>query len=556
MVKQLLTGLIWLILMSLHVAHAQANFEMVSLTNAGLPPTYTPAGTSSQAAVTPDGRYVVFEGSYTNLVTNPVVSTNNSQIYLRDRVAGTTELISQSTAGVASNANNASRPTISNDGCRVVFLSYASNLIDGQPTATSHVFLRNRCTGGAPTTTMMDVMPNGSLSTGQAFEPRISGDGRTVAFISNSLLVTGLQVHGSSNLCTGSSAVYLRNIDAGTTTALMRPDGGCIPGGEPDISYDGTRIAFWAYADILNKSVNVWQIYLFDTTIGPASLSIVSADANGAPQRQTDGVHGGEGASTVTAPAISQDGRIVAFRSRGYGLWPSPLPLSGGSIVSQVYIKDTYTGAIDIASVDSSGTVLGNLDSSGSGAGNRPGLSSDGQYIVFRTSATNISSETSGFVLHNNFYGGTTGLKNLLTSGYPELSPSGRYLTIYAGYTMDPAPQHAGRGMFLMDLGIPYAPTITELTPMGTKMKVHFTASAISGAIPATNYGALCEGTDGSSGSTSGTVSPLTIAGLKPGVTYICRVLATNANGTSAFSNMVTKKQNVDLTPILMLLLD
>ncbi len=555
MFKQLLTGLVGGVLMALQVVHAQANFEMVSLTNEGLPPTILPAATSSQAAVTPDGRYVVFESSDTNLVTNPVVSTNTSQIYLRDRVALTTELISQSTAGIAANSNSTSRPTISNDGCRVVFLSYANNLIDGQPTATFHVFLRNRCTGGAPTTTMVDVMPDGSLSTGQAFEPRISGDGRTVAFSSNSLLVAGLQRHGSSSLCTG-SAVYLRNINAGTTTALMRPDGGCILGREPDISYDGTRIAFFA-GDILNKGVNVWQIYLYDTTIGPTSLSIVSADANGVPQRQNNGVNGGEGISTLTAPAISQDGRIVAFRSRGYGLWPSPLPVSGNSIVSQVYVKDTYTGAIDIASVDSSGTVLGNGDSSGSGAGNRPGLSSDGQYIVFRTSATNISSETSGFVLHNNFAGGTTGLTNLSTSGYPELSPSGRYLTIYSGVTMDASPQHAGRGMFLMDLGLPYAPSITKLTASGKKIKIDFTASAIPGAIPATNFGALCEGTDGSSGSITGPASPLTITtGLKPGVTYICRVHATNANGTSAFSSMVTKKLNVDLTPILMLLLD
>ena len=552
MFKQLATGLVWSVLLALQVAHAQANFEMVSLTNAGVPPFDTPAGTSHQAAVTPDGRYVVFEGSYTGLVTNPAVVNNNSQIYMRDRLLGTTELISQSTAGIPANNNNSSRPTISNDGCRVVFVSYATNLIDGNTTSSSHIFLRNRCIAGVvspnKTTSMVDIMPDGSLATSQAFAARISGDGRTVVLNTYSMLVDGL-THRELT-CAGYSIVYLRHLESGTTTALTRPDAGCIEGDEPDISYDGTRITFWSSEDLLNKSVGYWQIYLFDTSIGPTSLAVVSANANGALQVQSDGVHGGGGStSQAYQPAISQDGRFVAFQSPGYGLWPIP----SWSGVSHIYVKDTYTGTIAVASVDSTGTILGNLDS---GMGVRPGLSADGQYIVFRTSATNLSSETSGFVLHNNFYGGTTGLKNLLTSGYPELSPSGRYLTIYADSTMDPAPQHAGRGMFLMDLGIPYAPTITKLTPMGTKMKVDFTTSAIFGAIAPTNFGALCEGSDGSSGSTSGTTSPLTIAGLKPGVTYICSVLASNANGKSAFSSMVTKKLNVDLTPILMLLLD
>ena len=553
MFKQLATGLVWSVLLALQGAHAQASVDMVSLTNGGGPPTFTPSNPIHQAAVTPDGRYVVFEGSYTGLVISPNGPTNNMQIYLRDRLLGTTELISQSTAGIPANQNNASEPTISNDGCRVVFVSYATNLIDNTTTGSSHIFLRDRCIAGVvtpnkTTTTMVDVMPNGNLATDQAFSARISGDGRTVALNSYSMLVDGVTHAGQT--CRGYSIVYLRDLENRTTTALKRPDGGCISGNYPDISYDGTRIAFWSGDDLLNKSVDVWQMYLFDTSIGPTSLAIVSADAAGTPQRQKDPRYGGEDVSSPFRPAISQDGRIVAFESRGFGLWPNP-PVSGGSVVAQIYVKDTYTGAIDVASVDSATVpVLGNLASGGA----RPGLSSDGQYIVFRTTATNITTATSGFVLHNNFYGGTVGLTDVVTLGFADISSSGRFVTVYSNNAMDP--RFTKGGMFLMDLGIPYAPTITKLTPMGTKMKVDFTTSAIFGAIALTNFGALCEGSDGSSGSTSGTTSPLTIAGLKPGVTYICSVLASNANGKSAFSSMVTKKLNVDLTPILMLLLD
>jgi Tol biopolymer transport system component len=299
------------------------------------------------------------------------------------------------------------------------------------------------------TTAMVDVGNDGAQGGTYTREARVSGDGSTVVFATDS----ALNVLGGTR-CT-SGAVYLRHLNSGTTTALMRPDGSCITGREPDISYDGTRIAFWGYTDYLATNVSpwVWQIYLYDTTVGPGSLSIVSASSSGLPQRQSDGVYGGEGISTVTAPAISQDGRFVAFRSRGYGLWPSQLPLDGNSVVSQVYVKNISTAAIDIASVDSTGTVLGNFDSSGSGSGDRPGLSSDGQYIVFHTSATNISTQnTSGFVLHNNFSGGTVGLTNTATNSSPDISPNGRFLTIYSGNPMDP--RFSRRGMFLLDTSI------------------------------------------------------------------------------------------------------
>jgi hypothetical protein len=336
----------------------------------------------------------------------------------------------------------------------VAFISEASNLdvnlVDNNYGA-SNVFVRNRCTNPM-TTTMVDVGNDGAQGGTYTRESRISGDGSTVVFATDS----ALNVLGGTRCSSG--GVYLRHLNSTTTTALMRPDGSCITGREPDISYDGTRIAFWGYTDFLATNVSpwVWQIYLFDTTVGPSSLSIVSAPKNGVPQRQSDGVHGGEGISTVTAPAISQDGRFVAFRSRGYGLWTSQLPMSAGSpgsVFSQVYVKDTSTGAIDIASVDSTGTVLGDADSSGGGSGDRPGLSSDGQYIVFHTAATNISAQNaSGFVLHNNFSGGTAGLTNIATSGNPDISPNGRYLTVYSGNPMDP--RFSRRGMFLLDTTI------------------------------------------------------------------------------------------------------
>ena len=335
----------------------------------------------------------------------------------------------------------------------------------------------------------------------------------------------------------------------------MRPDGGCLPGREPDISYDGNRVAFWKhpYEPIISSDTNImWDIYLYDDSVGQSSYRLVSATASGVPHSQDDGKLSGEIFSSISAPSISQDGGIVAFRSCGYGLVPN-LQTTGNSIVCQVYVKDTYTGEIAVASASSS-NVMGN-NHSGNG-GYRPGISSDGQYVTFNTSATNLVVSPTNFVVRNVFTRDTTGFTHMSFSGdNPDISSSGRYLTVYSGDKMDS--HFDSRGWFLIDLGIPYKPTITKLTPMGTEMKVSFTPSALSNPIAASNYGAVCEGTDGSSGSTSGTASPLIVAQLKPGVTYKCSVIAFNPNvNSSVYSSPVTKKLTSDLTPILMLLLD
>jgi len=59
-------------------------------------------------------------------------------------VLNSTELISQSTAGLPANTNNNDRPTIPNHGCRLVFKLAATNLIDGfdfGSNSSRHVFL-------------------------------------------------------------------------------------------------------------------------------------------------------------------------------------------------------------------------------------------------------------------------------------------------------------------------------------------------------------------------------------------------------------------------------
>ncbi len=96
---------------------------------------YSPRGTISA-----DGRYVAFKSNATNLVPN---DTNNaSDIFVRDRRRGLTVRVSVSSSGAQANGDS-SRPMISADGRHIAFYSYASNLVSGDTNANMDAFVNS-----------------------------------------------------------------------------------------------------------------------------------------------------------------------------------------------------------------------------------------------------------------------------------------------------------------------------------------------------------------------------------------------------------------------------
>jgi hypothetical protein len=87
-------------------------------------------------------------------------------------------------------------------------------------------------------------------------------------------------------------------------------------------------------------------------------------------------------------------------------------------------------------------------------------------------------------------------------------------------------------------------------------MRVTFSAPTSDGGANISSYTATCS--DGTHVFTkSGPTSPLVVTGLTKGVSYTCSVTASNTNGPSAVSITATRvAKRIDLTPILMLLLD
>ena len=158
-------------------------------------------GFSGRVAISADGRYVAFFSDATNLVAGD--TNGRVDAFVRDRVAGTTARVSIATGGAqANNSVQAVYPAaISADGRYVAFGSWASNMVAGDTNGKQDVFVRDRVAG---TTTRVSVATSGAQANSDSFVGTISGNGRYVAFWSQSSNL----VDGDTN---GKQDVFVRD---------------------------------------------------------------------------------------------------------------------------------------------------------------------------------------------------------------------------------------------------------------------------------------------------------------------------------------------------------
>jgi Tol biopolymer transport system component len=128
--------------------------------------------TTGHPRLSGDGRYVVFETTG-NL--HAGTTTSSLKTYVRDRQAGTTELISRNDAGTAVEGRT---PAISSDGNFVAFITRAG-LVASDTNGKFDVYVRERQAG---VNTLVSFHPVTGTPLGDSFGPYVSGNGRYVAF--------------------------------------------------------------------------------------------------------------------------------------------------------------------------------------------------------------------------------------------------------------------------------------------------------------------------------------------------------------------------------------
>jgi Tol biopolymer transport system component len=147
--------------------------ERVSVSTAGV----AGNGASDRPSISATGRYVVFRSAASNLVASD--GNTVSDIFVHDRQTDTTERVSVGTSGMEGNASASDRPSISADGRFVAFMSDATNLVADDDNLVSDIFVRDRQAG---TTERVSISSSGDEAAGQSVVSSISADGRYVAF--------------------------------------------------------------------------------------------------------------------------------------------------------------------------------------------------------------------------------------------------------------------------------------------------------------------------------------------------------------------------------------
>jgi hypothetical protein len=171
---------------------------------------------------------VAFDSNADNLVLG---DTNKStDVFVRDLKDSTTNLVSVNNAGYEGDSDSFA-PSISADGTKVAFESFASNLARGGGPA-ENVFVRDLTLNA---TTVVDVGPDGqSPGREQVPEllqrPAISSDGWSVAFESSA---PGLTAQHSRNV-----RLFLRMLDPPIAT-FTRPAPTSVTGSSVTLHYRG-----------------------------------------------------------------------------------------------------------------------------------------------------------------------------------------------------------------------------------------------------------------------------------------------------------------------------
>jgi hypothetical protein len=133
-------------------------------------------GWSGFPSLSADGRYVVFQSAATNLV--PGDTNDQIDAFLLDRQTQALTRISLTSLGQQANGG-CILPKVSGDGSKVSFVSWATNL-DPQDTDThTDVYVRDLVT---QQTTLVSVRLGGAASTKGCGSQAISADGRCVVF--------------------------------------------------------------------------------------------------------------------------------------------------------------------------------------------------------------------------------------------------------------------------------------------------------------------------------------------------------------------------------------
>jgi Tol biopolymer transport system component len=345
------------------------NSTLVSVDVAGI---NAASGTSFRPVLTPDGSKIAFLSDASNVTVNG--GNGQPQLYVRDLVAGTTRLVSVNLDGQPAKSMSGGVPAITADGNQVAFWSADERLVPDDQNKDADVFLRDLDAG---TTSPVSVrFPNLPSQTSPGFLQlsgnSVSADGR---FVVLSALGSAL-IGGESNVL---PHVVVHDLATGTNLpvdALENPNGLPIAatdlpfptnfmGRLPVLSANGRYVAYIGQITTDNPALD--QVYVRD----------LLSQTNWLASRQWDG--SSDGSAKSFAPALSGDGRWVAFQSDATNLVPVDF-----NARSDVFVRDMANATNILVSLNRFSANSANNFST------NPVISRDGRWVLFQSQATDL----------------------------------------------------------------------------------------------------------------------------------------------------------------------
>ncbi|HTY88616.1 MAG TPA: hypothetical protein VMB80_14205 [Candidatus Acidoferrum sp.] len=403
-------------------------------------------GNSVAPVLSPDGRYVVFTSAANDLTPggNSFYALN---VFLRDRVVGTTTLVSGNLSGTGGGNGNSTLGQASTNGQFVVFQSDASNLAPNDTNGVTDIFIRDLMAG---TTALVSVSTNGGQANGASTDPVMTPDGRFVAFISSASNLVPNDTNGIPD-------VFVRNLVAGTnylvSIGARPPLSSTNPiVATPVITPDGRYVAFFSSATGLVSTVPVTspgEVYVRDcvgnatTWVSTNAAAIVSATL-------------GQSGKPAYHPRLSDDGRYVAFKAGS--------TLTNGATVILEY--DTILAATTVANTNGIGWYLNYDDNYG------PEMTPDGRYLALVQHEGPSSLTTNSVHVWDTILAVDTlvsdsgsGVPANTTSYMPAISADGRFVAFLSNVTnLTANAVSAGYHVFRRDLQL----SATQLVDVDT----------------------------------------------------------------------------------------
>ena len=430
-------------------------------------------GNSRSPAMTPDARYIAFVSAASNLVAQD--SNGIPDIFVRDRLASTTTpaSVGATSTGSFTLPSSSESPDITPDGRFVAFFSTATNLLPGV-TAAGQVFVRDLISGTTTwaSTNAHALFQSVFGTTNEiACNQRISADGNYVAFeaCTNSVndsyapglilrysLQSGLTdlvftnanvplmrfedintldmtsdgrfiafVANTNGGFGSATAIYLWDAQSGSSLLISQNLSGGVSANDscnwPRLDGTGRFVAFTAIASNLTANVaSGYNYYLRDTQAG--GISLLNVDTNGA----------GTGANNWSPPAMSNNGQLIAF------VCPDGnLVANDGNRATDVFVRDTAANMTELISVRDS--TLPGTAANGSSGFSAIATSSNGLYVAFTSEANSlVGNDTNKFrdVFVRDVLNATNTLVSVNTNGVaasgistePSISADGRYV--------------------------------------------------------------------------------------------------------------------------------